>query len=277
MNLAPRIEHLGFSRLWLGEHHGRADQSGSPEVLSGIVASITERIRVGPAGVLLQYYSPYKVAQDHRLLQQLFGTRIDLGVARGLGGDGEVTRALLDGRPASVERYEEKVEALARLLHGEDSAGGGEPLEVLGGVEASPEFWVLGASVRAASLAGRLGASFGFSDYFARMVDPTVDGAAIVRGYRDAFQPSLSLPAPRWNVAVAGAASAGHGVPPETHALAGVRPVVGSATSWRAYLSDTAERYECDEVIVFDLCTRIADRRRSLEVLAEAADLQVAV
>ena len=40
-------------------------------------------------------------------------------------------------------------------------------------------------------------------------------------------------------------------------------------------MREIVERYETDEVIVLDLCERIADRRRSYDLLAEAADLAV--
>jgi luciferase family oxidoreductase group 1 len=274
IELAPNVEHLGLSRYWLGEHHGSAVQSGSPEVLTGIIAAITHHIRVGPAGVLLRSYSPIKVAQDYRLLEEIFRPRIDLGVARGAGGDAAVAKALLDGRPSSLEIYEGKVRELAQLLQGrlpEGHAARGAPC--FGSTAPPTDFWVLGAKRRTALLAASVGAAFGFSDYLARMSDPDVDGTAIVRAYRDAFEPNPSLPAPRWNVAIAGAAvrRAARGL--ATVPMAGPPPMIGTVAKWRQRLRELSERHEADELMILDVCERFTDRRRSFELLAEAAEL----
>ncbi|MCE9603114.1 MAG: MsnO8 family LLM class oxidoreductase [Gemmatimonadetes bacterium] len=275
IELAPHVEHLGYSRYWLAEHHGHPAQSGSPEVLTGIIAAITDTIRVGPAGVLLRYYSPYKVAQSFRLLDGLFRPRIDLGVARGAGGDDAVSAALLDGRTATLSEYEAKVGSLAELLRVPSASGRPNPLPTFGDDVPLGEFWVLGATRRTALLAARLGAAFGFSEYFARMADPEVDTAAIVRAYRTAFQPGPALRAPRWNVAITGVATARPDSGIRIAPIAGPPPLIGSVGQWRSRLRDTAERYETDEVIVLDLCDQIADRRRSYDLMAEAADLAV--
>ena len=277
VELAPDVERLGYSRYWLGEHHG-TDQSGSPEVLTGIIAAITRYIRVGPAGVLLRYYSPFKVAQSHRLLAEIFSPRIDLGVARGLGGDAAVAEALLDGRSTSTEIYDAKVRELAQLLQG--SPPDGHPPGRAPCAEhavSARDFWVLGTTRHAALLAASVGAAFAFSDYLARMSNPDVDGPAIVRTYRDAFAASPALPAPRWNVAIAGAAIADGADRIVTLPLAGPPPLVGTVDTWRQRLREVSERYESDELMMLDVCDVLADKRLSYSLLAEAAELAVPV
>src|SRR5881628_3282637 len=69
----------------------------SPEVLIGQVAGRTSRIRVGSGGVMLQHYSPLKVAESFRVLETLFPGRIDLGIGRAPGSDQLTARALRDG------------------------------------------------------------------------------------------------------------------------------------------------------------------------------------
>ena len=39
-------------------------------------------MRVGSGGVMLPHYSPYKVAENFRVLEALYPNRIDLGVGR---------------------------------------------------------------------------------------------------------------------------------------------------------------------------------------------------
>lgn len=73
---AQKAEELGFNRVWLAEHHNTANFiSRAPEVTIPLVASNTSKIRVGSGSVLLNHYSPYKVAevfalQRNRSIQQ---------------------------------------------------------------------------------------------------------------------------------------------------------------------------------------------------------------
>src|SRR5262245_27080962 len=81
--LARRAESFGYSRYWLAEHHESGAAHAAPEILTAVVAGVTRKMRVGPAGVLLHFYSPFKVAEQFRLLETIYPGRIDLGVARG--------------------------------------------------------------------------------------------------------------------------------------------------------------------------------------------------
>jgi luciferase family oxidoreductase group 1 len=274
IELAPDLERLGYARYWLGEHHDGAEQSGSPEVLTGIIAAITSRMRVGPAGILLQYYSPFKIAQSFRLLDGLYSPRVDLGVARGLGSAPAIAGELLEGRLASVESYESKVRQLAQLLQGRLPPGHpAQDFLGLDGKPPNPEFWVLGTTRRSALLAASVGAAYAFSEYIARMTDAEADGPGIIGADRQAFQPSPALAAPRWNVAIAGAAVSRPRATFATRPMAGPAPVVGTLKQWRGRLRDVSEQYEADELIILDICESLADRRRSLTIVAEAADL----
>ena len=62
--VAQLADRLGFTRYWLAEHHSSFVAHASPELLIPLVAGMTDRIRVGTAGVLLPYRSPLKVASD---------------------------------------------------------------------------------------------------------------------------------------------------------------------------------------------------------------------
>ncbi|MFY1683577.1 LLM class flavin-dependent oxidoreductase [Micromonospora sp. WMMD730] len=45
----------------------------------------TTSLRIGSGGVLLPYYSPFKVAETFRVVRALAPGRIDLGIGRGAG------------------------------------------------------------------------------------------------------------------------------------------------------------------------------------------------
>jgi hypothetical protein len=65
LTLAQQAEAWGYHRFWIAEHHN-TDQlaSPSPEVVIAWILGQTRQIRVGSGGVMLQHYSPYKVAES---------------------------------------------------------------------------------------------------------------------------------------------------------------------------------------------------------------------
>src|SRR5690625_2177299 len=80
---AQHIEKLGFSRVWVAEHHGTRSIAGrAPEVLIAAIAANTSTIRVGSGSVLLNHYSSFKVAEVFSTLNELYPGRIDLGAGR---------------------------------------------------------------------------------------------------------------------------------------------------------------------------------------------------
>lgn len=87
IRLAKRAEALGYQRYWVAEHHGASElASSAPEILVSHLFAHTSRIRVGSGGVMLQHYSPYKVAESFRTLASLAPGRVDLGVGKAPGG-----------------------------------------------------------------------------------------------------------------------------------------------------------------------------------------------
>ena len=72
VELAKKAEEWGYHRFWVAEHHGSTGVVGSsPEVLVSHLLAKTNHIRVGSGGVMLQHYSPYKVAENFNVLASL--------------------------------------------------------------------------------------------------------------------------------------------------------------------------------------------------------------
>ena len=70
VQLAQIAEARGYHRYWLAEHHGTDGLAGpSPEILVTRVAAATQNMRVGSGGVMLSHYSPYKVAENFKVLE----------------------------------------------------------------------------------------------------------------------------------------------------------------------------------------------------------------
>lgn len=82
---AIEVEKNGFSRFWLAEHHPPNPKHpyNNPEILISLVAGNTEHIRIGSAGSLIGYYSPYLLVANYKLLNNLFDDRIDFGLSKG--------------------------------------------------------------------------------------------------------------------------------------------------------------------------------------------------
>ncbi len=107
VELARHAESWGYRRYWLAEHHNtksaRLPFAGNPDRL--IILARTNRIRVGSGGVMLQHYSPYKVAENFNLLASLAPGRVDLGIGKAPGGLPLSTRALQSARDRAQARF----------------------------------------------------------------------------------------------------------------------------------------------------------------------------
>jgi len=308
IGLAQEAERLGYRRYWLAEHHNTASLAGSaPEVLAACVATRTTSIRVGAGGVLLSHYSPLKVAECFRLLEELFPGRIDLGLGRAAGADDLATAALEQGPGALPdEEYPRQVADLVGFLHGTLAAGhrftGVEAMPTGPGV---PQVWVLGSSSYGAGLAARLGLPF----CFAHFVSPR-NGPQVLDSYRRLFRPSPGAGVPQASVAVTVICAAtdaegerlatshdvwslrpeGAGRGPllaveeaEDHPVSELeraliaqhrqRRLAGGPDRVRAGLEGLASAYGVDELVVRTICHDPEDRLRSYQLLAEAFDL----
>ncbi|HSN87111.1 MAG TPA: MsnO8 family LLM class oxidoreductase [Thermoanaerobaculia bacterium] len=268
LDLAPRVESFGYSRYWLAEHHNPNIAHGSPEVLLPLLAASTSSMRVGTAGILLNYYSPYKVASVFRALSALFPQRIDLGLARGSSGE-PIRRVMLGDAPQSP--YAEKVGDLMSFLRGKS-----EPVAHPAGTP-PPEVWVLGSQTTSLEIAAAHGTAFCLALF---LHETEVDVRALLDEYKARFQPSPELASPKWAVAVAGAC-AEREEEAQQHArnrLPFVTPtLVGTPEQCRESLEEMRRLYETDEIVFLDLCRAFDDRVRSYGLLAEAAGLPAPV
>ena len=186
---AKQAERLGHSRFWVAEHHGIAETLAgtTPEVLLGHLAAETESIRLGTGAVLLNHYSPFKVAEQFGALDALGPGRIDAGLGRA-NGSPVVDRALGTERHVQNpdEDHTEKIEALVSHLY--DDFPPGHPyadIEIPRSGADPPVPWVLGSSASSATIAAELGLRF----CFAAFIRPQFAGPAF-EAYREQFQPS---------------------------------------------------------------------------------------
>ena len=197
--LAQATERLGYTRYWLAEHHGTAGFAGSsPEIMVTRVAAATRHIRVGSGGVMLSHYSPLKVAENFKLLENLYPGRIDLGIGRAPGSDGATAAALAYGNEVGIEYFPTKIADMVAFLA--DAPPVTKPFKDVRATPAvlqTPEVWLLGSSDQSAAYAAHFGLAYSFAHFIAPQVT-----APVMKYYRDNFQPSDNLATPRANAGV---------------------------------------------------------------------------
>ena len=199
IRLVKAVEALGFHRYWLAEHHAIAALADPcPEILLTRIAAETTRIRVGTGGILLPYYSPFKVAEQFRMLEALYPGRIDLGIGRAPGGDRMTMLAMGGGQYPDADNFPEQVQYLVAYLDGALPAG--HPfagVTVMPAGTTAPQIWLLGSSDYSGALASQLGLRFAFAHFI------SADGGDVVtRDYRSRYRASQREPSPHALVCV---------------------------------------------------------------------------
>jgi luciferase family oxidoreductase group 1 len=312
VDLAQRVERLGYQRHWVAEHHNMPGiASSSPPVLAAALAANTERIRIGSGGVMLPNHPPLVVAEQFGMLESLYPDRIDLGIGRAPGTD-QITASALrrSADPLSDEDFPQALTELIGFFKGEFSPR--DPYRHVKAVPGNgdmPEIFLLGSSGYSAQLAGLLGLPFAFAHHF---MPRNTDAAMEL--YRTRFQPSEYLSEPYAIVAAAAIAAedderarylagparlsmarlrAGHPTrfpTPEEAAqheftaseeasvshLSG-SAAIGSVETVKAKLDDLAGRTQANEVMITTMVYDHADRVRSYELIAEAYNLDAAM
>ncbi|MGY0693318.1 LLM class flavin-dependent oxidoreductase [Virgibacillus sp. FSP13] len=304
INLAQLGDRLGYTRYWIAEHH---DMSGlacpTPDVMIGIIAAKTEKIRIGAGAVLLPHYKPFRVAETYNLLATLFPDRIDLGIGRAPGGSAEVTMALSDNFLEQVRKVPEKLDDLLRFIHHnfpkDHMYAKIKPTPI---PEVSPEPWMLGTSGKSAILAAEKGMAYTFGHFMSDQ-----DGPAIVDNYKELFKQKHSALTPKvivtitvicaettkeaeeivmssllWNVLRA-KGEGNDGVPSVEDALnysfsdeeaemvdkAKEKMIIGNPTEVKQQLENLQQAYQVDEFMIVTITHDHVARRMSYKLIAE--------
>jgi probable F420-dependent oxidoreductase len=134
--VAELAEELGYDSIWAGEHLSFHNPILDLGVALAAFATVTERIRIGAAVVLLPLRHPSLVAKQAASLDYLSGGRLTLGV--GVGGEGEkdFEAAGVDVRERGA-RADEGIRAL-RALFGPPPASFTGRFHSFEGVELAP-------------------------------------------------------------------------------------------------------------------------------------------
>ena len=186
IELAQLADDLGYTRYWCAEHHGlRGVSNPCPEVMLARLGSVTTRIRIGSGGIMLPYYSPFKVAEQFLMLEALYPNRIDLGVGRAPGGDMRTAQAVAAGSYNRGDIFPQQVADLVGLMNGTlppEHIARGVLLQPQ--IDTRPQLWVLGSSDFGGMLAAQLGIRFSFAHFINAHF-----GHQVAQTYRERFKP----------------------------------------------------------------------------------------
>src|SRR5271168_2785873 len=145
VDLAQHVEQWGYERFWMAEHHSIPGLACSAtSVLIGHVAEHTKTIRVGSGGVMLPNHAPLVVAEQFGTLAALYPGRIDLGLGRAPGGDGQTMRALRRDLGQNGDDFPELLQELRAYLGPEKP---GQLVRAIPGQGTHVPIWLLGSSL----------------------------------------------------------------------------------------------------------------------------------
>ena len=186
IEVARHIEKLGFDRIWVAEHHGSDSIAGrAPEILIAAIAAKTSTIKVGSGSVLLNHYSPFKIAEVFCTLNELYPDRIDMGIGRATTGP--VTDFALQQDRSKQFRSDSNQQILELTSWLDNNFPEDHPFAKtrVHTIDSLPELYLLGSSSWSASAASQLGLRYVFAGFINQK--GTRD---IINSYRSNFMPS---------------------------------------------------------------------------------------
>lgn len=189
LKLAQQAEKYGYTRFWLAEHHNAPNiASSATSILIGYVAQGTTTLRIGSGGIMLPNHSPLIIAEQFGTLGSLYPNRIDLGLGRAPGTDGETARAIRSDFMEAAHSFPNELDKIQTYFK-KENASAKVRATVAEGVEVP--LYILGSSTDSAHLAAKKGLPYAFASHFA-----TTHLMEALSIYRDEFQPSKDLEKP---------------------------------------------------------------------------------
>lgn len=189
VDLAQKAEEMGYTRLWLAEHHNMIHvASVATSILIGNIAGHTKTIRVGSGGIMLPNHSPLIVAEQFGTLGRLYPNRIDLGLGRAPGTDQVTAHAIRSDRMQAVNKFPTEIQQIQKYFSDDNEW---EQVRAVVAEGVNVPVYILGSSLDSAHLAAKMGLPYAFASHFATgLLHEALDI------YRREFQPSQYLDKP---------------------------------------------------------------------------------
>jgi len=84
LDLWVRAEEQGYHGVLLSEHHFGGGYTPSPNLMLPLIAKRTKRMRVGVMGNVLPYHTPWRMAEEFGMLDNLCEGRLEIGMSAGI-------------------------------------------------------------------------------------------------------------------------------------------------------------------------------------------------
>ncbi|MEX6686798.1 LLM class flavin-dependent oxidoreductase [Danxiaibacter flavus] len=302
---AKLAEELGYYRFWVSEHHNSNVIAGStPEVLIVKLADETQHIRIGSGGIMLPNHSALKVAENFRMLETLFPGRIDLGMGRAPGGDRVTTTLLNPSNDFKEESYLRQLEHLQAYFQDAAATSYG-PVLAVPVSDTIPDQWILSSTGGSSHIAAQFGMGLAVARFINGFAQPDVADI-----YRRNFKPSLHMKEPQVLLAISVLCAENEakarqlrkqtdyfflqfekGVfapPPDYESIRDYdfssteleiikrnsgRIVSGTKDEVKEKLTQLANDFDVDEIMITTMTHSASDRITSFRLLAEAFEL----
>lgn len=186
MEMARLLDGLGYERHWIVEHHAVPyELCADPMLVALAIAQVTRNLRVGVGGVLLNNYSPYKIAESLKTLSLLVPNRVDVGLGHSFSGVLPDLALQVDRSHKPAHDQEHKIQELLGYLRCDlPKEHQFKSLEMLPDVP-SPLPWIMAVSTSSAERAGRLGLPLALSAFHR-----PEEAVLTAQTYRKHFRPS---------------------------------------------------------------------------------------
>jgi len=185
IELARKVDGLGYRRFWMSEHHAMDTLAcTAPEIMLARIGAETQRIRIGSGGIMLPHYTPLKVAEVFRTLHALYPGRIDLGIGRAPGGGPVEALALKrDRNTKMLDDFPDQVsELLAFLDRDFPPQHPFARIRVSPQMPGGPDVWMLGSSMWSSAAAAEFGLPYAFAHFFSGE-----SSRAAIEAYKQSF------------------------------------------------------------------------------------------
>ncbi len=164
LDLARRVEALGFQRYWMAEHHNLPGiASAATAVALAHIGAGTKTITIGAGGIMLPNHAPLLIAEQFGTLAALHPGRVELGLGRAPGSDQVTARAMR----RTLSGGEEFPQDVMELMSYFQPAVPDQAVQAVPGAGLDVPIWILGSSTYGAQLAAMLGLPFAFASHFA--------------------------------------------------------------------------------------------------------------
>jgi luciferase family oxidoreductase group 1 len=268
-------DESGFSSYWLSEHHNSGQAWSNPEMLLPILAGHTNKINIGLTGILLASHSPYRVALNFKLLENLFPGRIDLGLANA-PVELHIAQKLLSDisiDESYVYRFNAKVDELVKYLENEKSLWETEKIKIPPIDGLIPRIWKLTSSFNGLEQCVQKKMHLSKSMFHAKTNEP-FNKTTITEFRKNYFQVHGCYP--QINIAIAGICEKDNKSAMRTSNELGLKKwsafedfIIGSPSYFKEKILKMYEESSIDQFIFYDQGMNPKKRMKTLELISK--------